>query len=303
MKISEPVTLMFDHMSVSISFQYEADLVNFINIPKAYFNSVWQRQPVDSDQFSESILFRSSVEVLEQLKPSVMRSMNSPVIHRSCEVRILERSFGEAWRSVRRMVISTSAAEKHARCIEFFMPMSRVQVSRDEHSRQVLVKWSDTCQERSKTDGNYNALYSYVYDDNSPNIGLGFHFQSQLSAEDFEQVIMNLSIPPLFSWAQPSSAGYVYDVADTGAEQKQYKAVQLFRNRMSWKFSDLYYLYRDTDYDYNHSSLRVRFPRVNYADYVSSHIDQLYRANNPVTFSHCEKKTGDMAAEDRKSVV
>lgn len=296
-KISEPVSLMFDHMGVSISFQYESDLVHFINIPKAYFNAVWQRQPVDSDLFSESVIFKSSVEIVEQMKASTMKSMNPPLIHRSCEVRILERSFGEAWRTVRRMVISTSAAEKMPRCIEFFMPMSRVQVSRDDDTRQVLVKWSDTCQERSKTDGNYNPLYSYIYDDNSPNIGLGFHFRTQQGAEDFERAALTLSIPPSFSWAQGNSSGHVYDVADTGAEQKQYKAVQLYRNRLTWKYCDVGYMYRDVDYEYNHSNLRVRLPRVNFTDYISSHVDQLYGADSPVAFSHCDRKAGDMQAD------
>lgn len=289
---------MFEHMSVSISFQYEADLVHFINIPKAYFNAVWQRQPVDSDQFSESVLFKNSVETVEQMKASTMKSMNPPLVQRSCEVRILERSFGEAWRSVRRMVISSSAAEKAPRCIEFFMPMGRVQVSRDEHSRQVLIKWSDTCQERSgKTDGNYNPLYSYVYDDNSPNIGLSLNFRSQQVAEEFEKAVLNLSIQPTFSWSQTNSSGLVYDVSDTGAEQKQYKAIQLFRTRLTWKYCDLYYLYRDTDYVYDHSNLRVRFPQINHTDYISSHVDKLYRADAPVVFSHCAKKLANMQAD------
>lgn len=303
MKISEPVSLMFDHMAVSLSFQYEPDLVHFINIPKAYFNAVWQRQPIDSDEFSESIIFKSPVEMVEQLKASTMKSTNPPVTHKSCEIRILERSFEDAWRTVRRMVISTSAAEKSPRCIEFFVPMSRVQVLRDGDSRQVLVKWSDTCQERSKTDGNYNPLYSYIYDGNSPNIGLGLHFLSQHSAEDFENSILSLSIEPSFSWAQTSSSGHVYEVMDTGAEQKQYKAVQLYRSRLSWKYCDVFYLYRDVDYDYSHSSLRVGFPRVNFTEYISSHVDQLYRADNLVVFSHCEKKIGQVVADFNDEAV
>lgn len=285
-------------MSVSVSFQYESDLVHFINIPKAYFNAVWQRNPVDSGHFSESIIFKSSVEVIEQMKASTMKSMNPPVTQRSCEVRILERSFGEAWRTMRRMVISSSAGEKAPRCIEYFMPLGRVQVSREELSRQVLAKWSDTCQERSgKTDGNYNPLYSYVYDDNSPNIGISLHFRTQQGAEEFEKAILNLSVQPTFSWSQSSSSGHVYDVVDTGAAQKQYKAIQVFRARLTWKYCDVYYLYRDTDYIYDHSSARVRFPQINHTDYISSHVDKFYQADLPVVFSHSEKKLTNMLVE------
>lgn len=285
-------------MSVSISFQFEADLGHFINIPKAYFDAVWQREPIDSEDFTESVIFKSSVEIFEQLKTPNMKSMNPPIIFKSCDVRILERTYGEAWRSIRRMVISPSAAEKNPQCIEFFMPLSRVQISREDVSRQVLLKWSDTCQERSdKTDGNYNTLHSYVYDDIAPNIGIGLHFRTQQGAEDFEKAVLEMTFRPDFAWSQPSSSGHVYDVMDTGTEHKQYKAVVLFRRRSPWRYSDVYYLYRDADYAYAHFSLSVRFPRAYYADYVSTHVDRLYRADSPVGFSHCEKKSEQVIVE------
>ncbi|KJK60629.1 hypothetical protein P875_00053158 [Aspergillus parasiticus SU-1] len=298
MKISEPIMLRFDTKSVSVSFQHASDLQYFINFPKAYFDAVWQREPVDSDQFSETVLFRSSVENFEQLKAPTMRPMNPPVIYKSCEVRILERSYGEVWQSVRRMVISSWVAEQAPRCIELFMPMSRVQVCRGTDSGQILVKWSDTCQERStKTDGNYHPLYSYVYDDNSPNIGLGLQFRSQKQVEDFEKTILSMCSKSSFSWDQPSSSGYVYDVVDHSGDQKQYKAILLIQSRLTWKYCNLYYVYRDTDYAYDHRTLRVRFPRLFYTDYISSHVDRLYPADRPVSFSHCEKKIGNMTAE------
>lgn len=209
-------------MSIPISFQFEADLGNFINIPKAYFDAVSQREPIDSKEFTESVIFKNSVEMVEQLKPPNMKPMNPPVTANSCEVRILERSYGQAWRSTRRMVISSSAAEKIPQCTEFFMPLSRVQISREDVSRQVLLKWSDTCQERSdKTDGSYNTLHSYVYDDSAPNIGIAIRFRSQQAAEDCEKAILELNFRPDFAWSQPSSCGRIYDVVDAGADQKQ----------------------------------------------------------------------------------
>jgi hypothetical protein len=39
-RVSEPVPFKFDDMSVSISFQFDGDLAQFINIPKAYFDAV-----------------------------------------------------------------------------------------------------------------------------------------------------------------------------------------------------------------------------------------------------------------------
>ncbi|KAL3463908.1 hypothetical protein BJX64DRAFT_298666 [Aspergillus heterothallicus] len=275
-KISEPITLKFESVTLSVSFQYSADLGQFINIPKAYFDAVWQREPVDSDQFSESVIFKTPVEFVEQLRAPIMKSMNPPMITRSCEVRILERAFGEVWRTIRRVVISSSLAEKAPRCLEFFLPMSQVQVCRSDDSQSLQL------------------IYSYVYDANSPNIGLGIHFLTQQQAEDFEKVILTLTHKPTFSWSQPNSSGQVYEVADVALDQKQYKAVSLIESRLSFKHSSLYYLYRDVDYIYDSSNLHVKFPKIFYVDYISSHVEQLYRAANNVFFSHCEKKVGNM---------
>lgn len=291
-------------MSVSISFQFEADLGKFINIPKAYFDAVSQREPVDSEEFTESVIFKSSVEMVEQLKPPNMKPMNPPVTAKSCDVRILERSYGQAWQSTRRLVISSSAAEKIPQCTEFFMPLSRVQISREDVSRQVLLKWSDTCQERSdNADGSYNTLHSYVYNDSAPNIGIAIRFRSHHAAEDCEKALLELNLRPDFAWSQSTSSGRIYDVVDAGTNQKQYKAVALFQNRSSRRYSDVYYLYRDMDFAYAHSSLSVRFPRAYYADYISTHVDQLYHADGPVSFSHCEKKTGQAIIEISNETV
>ncbi|KAJ5526258.1 hypothetical protein N7494_012908 [Penicillium frequentans] len=291
-RISEPVSFVFDNTSVSISFQFEADLGHFIHIPKTYFDAVWQREPMDSKEFTENVIFKGSVEIFEHLKTPHMKPMNPPMIIRSCNVRILERSFGEAWRCTRRMVISPCAAQRNPQCIELFMPHSRVQINREDLSRHVLLKWSDACQERTKTDGNYNILHSYLYDDSTPNIGVGLHFSTEQGAEDFERAILEINFKPDFSWSEPSSSGRIYDVVDTGTLHKQYKAAVIFQNISPWRYSDVYYLYRDTDFAYQHSSLSVRFPHASYTDYISSHVNQLFAADKPVAFSHCEKKTG-----------
>ncbi|CAI7612736.1 unnamed protein product [Penicillium pancosmium] len=294
-RVSEPLPFKFDNMSVSISFQFESDLGLFINIPKAYFDAVWLREPIDSKEFTESVIFKGSVEMLEQLKPPTMKPLNPPVTIKSCELRILERTFGEAWRSTRRVVITPSVAQTMPRCLEFFMPLGGVQINHEDMSRQFLLKWSDACQERSdKTDGNYNTLYSYIYDESAPNLGFSLHFGTQQGAEDFEKGMMDLSFRPDFSWSGPSSSGRIYDVIDTGTEHKQYKAVVLFQNHSSWRYLEVYYIYRNADYAYEHSSLSIRFPAISHTDYISTHVDQFYRADEPVGFSHCEKKSREV---------
>lgn len=228
-QISDPIPFKFHEINVLGSFQFEADLRHFLNIPKSYFDAVWQGKPIDSKDFTECIIFKSSVKMFEQLKTPNMRPTSPLISLKSCEVRILERSFGEAWRSTRRIVITPSVAEKPPRCIEFFMPLSKVQINREDESRQVLLKWSDACQERSnKTDGNYNTLHTYVSDGNAPNIGVGLHFRTKQGADDIEKTVLELSFRSDFAWSQPSSSGRIYDVVDTRTEHKQYKAIALF---------------------------------------------------------------------------
>ncbi|KAJ5835446.1 hypothetical protein N7447_001472 [Penicillium robsamsonii] len=297
-RVSEPVPFKFENMSISISFQFDGDLAQFINIPKAYFDAVWQREPVDATEFTESVIFKASVDIFEQLNTPTMKSMNPSVVVKSCEVRILERSFGEAWRSIRRMVITSSAAEKSPGTMELFMPLSVVQINRGKMSLQVLLQWSDTCQARSdKTDGNYNTLHSYVYDNTAPNIGVGLQFSSHHEAEYFEKAVLEMNLRPEFSWSWSSGSGLIYNVVDAGTEHKQYKAVLLFRTRASWRYSDLYYIYRDADYSYDHSSFSIHFPRAYCTDYLSTHVDQLYHPESPVMFSYCDKKFSQITIE------
>ncbi|KAJ5173056.1 hypothetical protein N7492_005649 [Penicillium capsulatum] len=294
----EPVSFDFGSTKVSISFQFDADLQNFVNIPKTYFDAVRQRQPIDAKDLTENLIFRSSVEIFEQVKTPNMQSLNPPRVVKSCDVRILERSYGETWQTIRRIVISSSVAEKTPRCIEFFMPLSRVQLHREDTSRHVLVQWSDTSQEETgKTDGSYNALYSYVYDEKAPNIGTSLHFRTQQGAEDFERALLEMTFQPNFAWSEPRSSGHIYDVVNTGVDHKQYRAVVLFQAHSLWRFSEVYYVYRDTDYAYEHSGFKVRFPRMYYADYISTHVDQLYQADAPVSFSHSEKKSREVSIE------
>ncbi|KAF4762425.1 hypothetical protein N7455_001631 [Penicillium solitum] len=303
-RVSEPVPFKFEDMSVSISFQFDADLAQFINIPKTYFDAVWQREPIDATEFTESVIFNTSVDMFEQLNTPTMKSMNPPFVMKFCEMRILERSFGETWRSLRRMVITSSAAEKSPGTMELFMPLSGAQINRGNMSRQMVLQWSDTCQARSdKTDGNYNTLHSNVYDDTAPNIGVGLQFHSHQEAEDFEKAVLEMNFRPEFSWSQPSSSGLVYNVVDAGTEHKQYKAVLVFRTRSSWRYSDLYYIYRDADYTYDNSSFSIHFPRIYCTDYISTHVDQLYHPESHVTFSHCDRKTTQTAIEFDNDLV
>ena len=100
------------------------------------------------------------MEVFERLKASTMKPLAPRQQYRSCDLRILETTTSEGWRTTRRLVISSSAAEKPKPwCIELFMPLTRVQINRQGLPRQAMVKWSDCLHEKfNRTDGNYNTV-------------------------------------------------------------------------------------------------------------------------------------------------
>lgn len=68
-QMNEAIPLDFGRMNVSVAFTNEADLQTFMRIPRDYFNAVRRREPRQlSDRATETLLFKSSVEVFEQLK-------------------------------------------------------------------------------------------------------------------------------------------------------------------------------------------------------------------------------------------
>lgn len=293
----EAIPLNFGRMNVSVAFTNEADLQTFMRIPRDYFNAVRRREPRQlSDRATETLLFKSSVEVYERLQASTMKPMNPKRQFKSCDLRVLETTTKEAWRTTRRLVISSSAAEDPPWCTELFLPLSRVQVSREGLARQAIVKWSDCSHEKhERTDGAYNPIYDYVYDDGNPNICLSLLFRNTAEAADFESTILKLSFPPVFTWTAGADARYVYNVSDSEPNVKHYKALVISHSRFKWQYSELFYLYGNTDFIYDHTALRIRLPQVCYTNYISTHVDKLYQAtpDKPPHFSHCEKRVGN----------
>ena len=176
------------------------------------------------------------------------------------------------------------------------MPLSRVQLTREDIPRRVIAKWSDCSREKyDRTDGKYNTIYTHVYDDNNPNLAFSFLFQNQADADRFVDTLLHLSQRPIFEWSSDPtnlSGGCGYDVADTEPKPKSYKALVLTHNHLRWTYSEVFYQYRNTDLEYNSSSHRVKFPQLLYTDYISSHVEKLYAPSpdRPVQFSYCDKK-------------
>ena len=291
----DAIPLNFERMNITVAFTNEDDLQQFMYIPRAYFDAVKRREPRQFEKATETLLFKSSVEVFEQLKASTMKPMSPRQVFRSCDLRVLETTSKEGWRTTRRVVISSSAGEPRPWCTELFLPLSRVQIRREGLARQLTVKWSDCTHEKAdKTDGNYNKIYNYVYDDSNPNIALQLLFRNSQDTTDFEQTVLHLSIAPIFPTSGTASR-FVYDISDTEPNPKNYKGLLLIHTRFDWRYSELFYMYRDTDYQFDRSTFRVRLPQVYYTDYVSTFVDKLYKPppGEPPRFSHCEKRVGN----------
>lgn len=161
----------------------------------------------------------------------------------------------------------------------------------------MLIRWSDCNNETHRTDGNYNRVWSYVYDESNPNIALSLSFRNTDDATDFETKVLQLSSTPVFSWSTSLVSGAVYTVSDADPNPRTYKALWLTHTRYQWKSSEVFFMYRDTDFQYDHASTRVRFPQAMYPHYISSHVDKLYQPNETPRFSFCEKRVGNVVAE------
>ena len=138
-----------------------------------------------------------------------------------------------------------------------------------------------------------------MYDESNPNICVSLLFRNQADAIKFESTVLTLSTAPIYSWAIGPDARHIHNISDTEPNPKSYKALMLTHTRFDWRYSEMFYTYRDTDYLFDRSSLRVRFPQVSYTNYVSTHMDKTWKPdpNDRPRFSHCEKRIGNVSIE------
>ncbi|KAL8726516.1 MAG: hypothetical protein Q9181_006026 [Wetmoreana brouardii] len=141
-------------------------------------------------------------------------------------------------------------------------------------------------------------VYTYVYDESLPNVALSLLFRAPADTTDFGNTLFKLSSSPTFSWSTKPDSRYVYNVSDTEPNPRKYKAILLIHTRLEWKYSELFYMYRDTDYIYDRTFPRIRFSQC-HTDYISFYFDKLYKAepSHPPHFSRCNKRVGNVSIE------
>ena len=78
------------------------------------------------------------------------------------------------------------------------------------HNLQQILAIFHCLKTKKTADLNPSQIYSYVYDDSNPNICLSLLFRNQADATEFEETILKLSIPPIFSWGAGSKSHFVH---------------------------------------------------------------------------------------------
>lgn len=156
-----------------------------------------------------------------------------------------------------------------------------------------IVKWSDCTYKKISTDGNYNEVYSYIYKENAPNIALSLCFRNLGDVDAFEIAILRLHSTPIFSLPSTNSpTHFVHTVSDTGENAMAYRAILFIRTRSGWSYSALFYVYRDTDFQYTRATrqFRLQFHQAYYTHYVSNHFGHTFLPKEPPHFKVCEKR-------------
>ena len=294
----DAIQFNFGALETRIRFVYHADAEGFTSIPQEYFNIVKNREPRELSTATETLIFESSLEAAIELNTSTLKPLNKKSKAESCNLRILETTRKEGWQTTRRLVLSSSAAERYPWCREFFLPMDRVQLNRDL-AREVNIKWSDCSREDfTKTDGSYNTIFSYIYDDTRPNHAYNFLFRFDAHADEFRKTILSLRPTATFDWKNDhDQSGAIYEIQDIDPKPKKYKGIVLTCKVLDWTYSQLFYSYRDTDYKYDENNLSVNFPQLSYTDYRSSHFKEPWKPNKSAQFSKCEKKVNQQTFE------
>ncbi|KAL8987314.1 MAG: hypothetical protein Q9177_003463 [Variospora cf. flavescens] len=91
---------------------------------------------------------------------------------------------------------------------------------------------------------------------------LSLRFRKSADVTDFEN-ILKLFTPPVLSWSNGPDSGYIYNVFDS-EPRKNYEGILVSHTRLKWKYNELFYMYRDTDYVYSRTHAYVQLALIHY---------------------------------------
>ncbi|PWW73601.1 hypothetical protein C7212DRAFT_365719 [Tuber magnatum] len=226
----------------------------------------------------------------EHLHPNTNRPLNPNEAFHSISLRVYETTGEEGWMTTRRLVLSSSAGARQPWCLSYFLPLSNVEVKGDG-ALQLIVRWSDCGQKILDTDGAFNKVFSYVYDERSPNRCLGLGFGSAVDADSFEEAVLKLSLREKYRWDSTQESRYVYSIRSTSNNAEKFKGLLIRHRSPERKYSEMFYLPRDLDFELE-NGLGLRLLKVYCTNYVSNHVARLYdvEPGTQSKFSHCERR-------------
>ncbi|CAZ85639.1 unnamed protein product [Tuber melanosporum] len=282
------VDIEFPEMETTIHFLHICDFRKFIEIPARYFDAVQERNPISGN---ETEIYRRALQRLELLHPNTKKPISPDQVFHSVDLRVYETTGEEGWMTTRRLVISSSARAAQFWCTSYFLPLSGVQV-RSDGAQKLTVRWSDCGQRVSAADGSFNELISYVYNEEKPNRCLGLGFGSIDDANSFEEVVSKLTLREKYRWDSTQESRYIYSIRNPTDNAERFKGLLIRHRGFEWRYSEVFYLPRDLDFELKDKGHRLRLLKAYYTNYVSDHVGKyldLEPGKQP-KFSRCEKK-------------
>ncbi|RPA97742.1 hypothetical protein L873DRAFT_1770525 [Choiromyces venosus 120613-1] len=275
-------------LETTIYFLHINDFRSFVEIPTRFFGAVQERNPTSGN---ETMIYRSVLQSLELLHPNTNKPINPGEAFHSVDLRVYETTGEEGWMTTRRLVLSSSASAAQPWCTSYFLPLSKVQI-KGCGTKRLTVKWSDCGQRFADSRGQYNKFISYVYDEERPNKCLVLVLGSVEDANKFEDVVLKLSLEEKYRWDSPQESRYIYSIRSTIDNVERFKGLLIRHRSPEWKYSGVFYLPRDLDFELKNNGFKLRLLKAYYTNYISNHVERLYELEpgKQPKFSHCEKK-------------
>ncbi|TGZ81813.1 hypothetical protein EX30DRAFT_340244 [Ascodesmis nigricans] len=295
-----PVDLSFPDMPITVYFLKLNDFKQFMGIPERYFDAVHEREAKEH----EIQIYRIVVETYEKRNPVSSGPLVPKQVHSSCELRIYEQAGHDGWDMIRRLVITSSPNDLNPWAISYFLPLSRVQLKvEDEHTRALIVKWSDCSHRCVENHDTTVENVTYYYDENVPNTCIRLLFDSTREVQEFKTKILQVHglESTLYTWPRVDEL-MTYTLPDRTLFNMSNKHRSLFvvKKLHNWQYGQLFHIPRAIDFTiddqrshdpYSHkpqdNAVDIHILTVLCTDYISDHVNRPDEPSHVPQFHHC----------------
>ncbi|KAL8815669.1 MAG: hypothetical protein Q9223_005217 [Gallowayella weberi] len=262
------LNLEFPSQSAEINFLTAGDLRAFRTGPESFFHAVRGREP----RPGELTIFQTVLKFYRNTDSS-----SSPKSFGSCELRLYEQLDEVCWKSIRRLVISSTADSKTLGSVSHWLPLSNVRLQVEDCT--VTLSWSDCGHLEKKSGGNYNPYYSFIYRSDTPNQKVILVFHLSDDAQKFEDCLLYLTeTPPQVR--EPMKIGSasafqetrIYSLFDQDDPDRGYHGiVYAKKGPKTYHYSQIFYIYRDLDLSFqNQNPAEILLHDVRVPHYIST---------------------------------